>query len=71
MKYLSVFSWLFFLLLFSNCNQAQDSQGAQEWLQFLGPARNSTSTETGILRSWPENGPEILWTANVGIGYGQ
>lgn len=70
MKYLSVFSCLFLLFLFSHCNQAQDSKGAQDWPQYLGPARNSTSTETGILRSWPEAGPEILWTANVGIGYG-
>jgi outer membrane protein assembly factor BamB len=43
---------------------------AQDWPQFLGPHRNSTSDEKGILRSWPETGPEVLWTANVGIGYG-
>jgi len=42
----------------------------QDWPQYLGPDRNSTSTQTGILRSWPDSGPEILWTANVGIGYG-
>ena len=24
----------------------------------------------GILRSWPESGPEVLWTVQVGIGYG-
>lgn len=43
---------------------------AQDWPQFLGPERNGTSPETGILRSWPETGPEILWTANVERGYG-
>lgn len=43
---------------------------AQDWPQYLGPHRNSTSDEKGILRSWPETGPEILWTAEVGIGYG-
>ena len=64
------YAYLFMLLLFSNCNQAQDSRESQDWPQFLGPARNSTSPEKGILRSWPEAGPEILWTANVGIGYG-
>ena len=42
----------------------------QDWPQFLGPDRNSTSPQKNILRSWPENGPEVLWTANVGIGYG-
>lgn len=43
---------------------------AQDWPQFLGPERNSTSPQTGILRSWPETGPQILWTTHVGIGYG-
>ena len=43
---------------------------AADWPQFLGPERNSTSTETGLLRSWPEDGPEVLWTIDVGKGYG-
>ncbi len=43
---------------------------ADDWPQFLGPHRNSTSDEKGILRSWPEQGPEVLWTVPVGRGYG-
>ncbi len=43
---------------------------AQDWPQFLGPEGNSTSPQKNLLRSWPENGPEVLWTANIGIGYG-
>jgi outer membrane protein assembly factor BamB len=43
---------------------------AQDWPQFLGPNKNSTSPQKGILRSWPEKGPEVLWTASLGIGYG-
>ncbi|MEN6424345.1 MAG: PQQ-binding-like beta-propeller repeat protein [Phycisphaerales bacterium] len=43
---------------------------ADDWPQYLGPNRNSTSPQKGILRSWPENGPEVLWTVAVGIGYG-
>jgi outer membrane protein assembly factor BamB len=43
---------------------------AQDWPQFLGPERNSTSPQMNFLRSWPENGPEVQWTVNVGIGYG-
>lgn len=46
------------------------SSSLADWPQYLGPDRNSTSPEKGILRSWPENGPQVLWTANVGIGYG-
>lgn len=43
---------------------------AADWPQYLGPNRNSTSPETGILRSWPEGGPEVLWTVSVGRGFG-
>src|SRR4030042_3926330 len=43
---------------------------AQDWPQYLGPDRNSTSPQKGILRTWPEGGPEVLWTVNVGSGYG-
>ena len=43
---------------------------AQDWPQFLGPERNSTSPQKGILRTWPETGPEVIWSVNVGPGYG-
>ena len=43
---------------------------AQDWPQYLGPHRNSYSDQKGLLRTWPQTGPEVLWTANVGIGYG-
>jgi len=41
-----------------------------DWPQYLGPDRNAISPEKGLLRSWPENGPEVLWTVSVGIGFG-
>lgn len=43
---------------------------AQDWPQYLGPKRNGTSDQKSILRSWPAKGPEVLWTADLGIGYG-
>jgi outer membrane protein assembly factor BamB len=43
---------------------------AADWPGYLGPRRNSTSAEKGLLRTWPNEGPKILWTASVGIGYG-
>lgn len=46
------------------------SVNAQDWPQYLGPNRNSISEQKNILRSWPESGPEVLWTIPVGIGYG-
>jgi len=58
------------LLLLSafSCKQAQ--KASQDWPQFLGPDRNSTSDQKGILRLWPETGPKVLWNTNAGIGYG-
>jgi outer membrane protein assembly factor BamB len=43
---------------------------AQDWPQYLGPERNSTSPQKNILREWPESGPEVLWTKEVGLGNG-
>jgi outer membrane protein assembly factor BamB len=43
---------------------------AQDWPQYLGPNRNSISPQKNILRSWPASGPEVLWTTNVGPGFG-
>lgn len=43
---------------------------AQDWPQFLGPDRNSTSPQKNILRSWAPEGPKVIWTVNTGIGYG-
>lgn len=43
---------------------------AQDWPQYLGPDRNSKSPQKNLLRSWPEDGPEVLWNVNLGIGYG-
>lgn len=49
---------------------ASASTQAADWPQFLGPERNSTSREAGILRSWPESGLDVKWTVDVGRGYG-
>jgi len=39
------------------------------WPQFHGPNRDNISTEKGLLKKWPVNGPTRLWTAN-GLGHG-
>lgn len=44
---------------------------ANQWPQWQGPNRDGVSTETGLLQSWPEGGPELLWTATgLGEGFG-
>jgi outer membrane protein assembly factor BamB len=40
------------------------------WPQYLGPDRNAISQEKGLLRSWPREGPRVLWTISLGAGYG-
>jgi outer membrane protein assembly factor BamB len=61
--------WKVMLMMIISPVAGQVSMAA-DWPQFLGPQRNSTSAETGLLRTWPEAGPEILWTVDVGRGYG-
>jgi outer membrane protein assembly factor BamB len=42
-----------------------------DWPHWLGPDRNGTSPEKGMLREWPEQGPKLLWkAANRYAGYG-
>jgi hypothetical protein len=43
---------------------------AADWPGYYGPKRDSTSTEKGLLRIWPKEGPKVLWTVPVGIGFG-
>ncbi len=39
--------------------------------QWQGPNRTRISTETGLLREWPTNGPAVVWTAHgLGAGFG-
>ncbi|MFZ5832082.1 MAG: PQQ-binding-like beta-propeller repeat protein [Planctomycetota bacterium] len=46
------------------------SSAAADWPQYLGPQRNATSTETGLLRAWPAEGPKVLWRVALGEGFG-
>ena len=39
------------------------------WPQFRGPRRDGICDETGLLQSWPANGPKLLWRTN-GLGHG-
>ena len=43
---------------------------AADWPQYFGPHRNGTSDQKGLLRTWPANGPAVLWTVPVGKGFG-
>jgi outer membrane protein assembly factor BamB len=43
---------------------------ADDWPQWLGPDRDATWRESGILEKFPEGGPKILWRTPVAWGYG-
>jgi len=43
---------------------------AADWPQYGGPDRTNISAETGLPRTFPAGGPKVLWTAEVGAGYG-
>lgn len=43
---------------------------AGEWPQWRGPNRDDISTETGLLKKWPDSGPKRAWVSEeAGLGY--
>lgn len=54
--------------------ESTDDNGTEvavgDWPQFRGPRRDNVSQETGLLKEWPEDGPELAWKATgLGDGY--
>lgn len=44
---------------------------AADWPQWRGPNRDGISRDTGLLKTWPQGGPRILWSfEKAGAGYG-
>lgn len=42
----------------------------KNWPQWQGPDRTNISNEKGLLKSWPKDGPKLLWSAQgLGKGY--
>lgn len=43
---------------------------AEDWPNWRGPKRDGISTEKGLLKQWPKDGPTKLWSLpGVGTGY--
>jgi outer membrane protein assembly factor BamB len=48
----------------------QMNSQSSNWFQWRGPNRDGKSTETGLLKSWPAQGPPLAWRGTgAGIGY--
>ena len=64
------------LLLLAGCSDRTPQAAAQaapapagDWPTFLGPDHTGISRETGLLKSWPEKGPPVLWKMELGDTY--
>jgi outer membrane protein assembly factor BamB len=42
---------------------------AQDWPQFLGPARNGVYSGNDLAAKWPPAGPAVIWKKEVGHGF--
>lgn len=50
--------------------QQRKPRTSGDWAQWRGPDRTNLSTETGLLKRWPEKGPPLGWKATgIGTGY--
>lgn len=52
------------------CSALSVTLSARDWPQWRGPDRNGISSETGLLKQWPAEGPKLVWQVNdIGDGY--
>jgi outer membrane protein assembly factor BamB len=42
---------------------------AGDWPEFMGPQRDQTSPETGLIDAFPKEGPKLVFEKSVGTGY--
>ena len=48
------------------------SLNAQEIIEWRGVGRTGLYQETGLLKTWPQEGPQLLWSIDgIGEGYSQ
>ena len=60
----------FVLFLLVSCSLSTNVLGFDDWPHWRGPNRNDQSSETGLLKQWPEEGPQQLWVnKKAGLGY--
>lgn len=59
------------LLAFATMTQTLVSHDARaDWPQFQGPNHNGAIEDVKIYRQWPKDGPKVLWTKKLDIGFG-
>ena len=56
--------------LLSSAPLPEPRPSGTEWPQWQGPKRDNVSADKNLLKEWPKDGPELLWTATgAGRGY--
>lgn len=61
---------LFAFLLVAGFVAAQSTDAVKtDWPQWRGPNRDGISKETGLLKTWPEGGLNVVWKSPIGTGY--
>lgn len=48
---------------------AAESKAAEDWPQFLGPARDGVYRGDDVAPSWGKSGPPVIWQRDVGQGF--
>ena len=62
------FGWTFGLISLVSASLFAQSQG-QDWPRWLGPNGDGTWNESGIIDSFPESGPKVVWRVPINGGY--
>lgn len=58
------------MILASTVSAGDFAPQKYDWPQWQGQARTAVSTETGLLKSWPKDGPRLAWkVTGLGDGY--
>ena len=68
-KRASVYEVTFLLLVVLGVPVGTLGGNEMTWPCFHGPRRDNLATDKGLLQTWPQDGPPLLWTAS-GIGHG-
>jgi len=64
------FTFLPLMMAFSFCSLLfADAKEQYDWPQFHGPRRDNISLEKDLLKTWPDQGPGLIWKVS-GLGHG-
>lgn len=50
-------------------SQRRDEHQGEDWTFFRGPRFDGHSAEKNLVDDWPDSGPPVLWTRELGQGY--